>query len=95
MKLICKQIISTRFVILSFFAGQCDVDVIYCLPIQEKFGREDDETTEALLRAPLSASPSSSGASSSLLEDGSLLNPEVIFMFIFPKKLSNLMRRYL
>ncbi|KAL3982318.1 Zinc finger C4 type (two domains) family protein [Acanthocheilonema viteae] len=44
---------------------------------ENKFGREDDETAvAALLRAPLSASPSSSGASSSLLEDGSLLNPE-------------------
>ncbi|KAM3726063.1 Nuclear hormone receptor [Dirofilaria immitis] len=43
----------------------------------DKFSREDDETAVvALLRAPLSASPSSSGASSSLLEDGSLLNSE-------------------
>ncbi|VDK67539.1 unnamed protein product [Onchocerca ochengi] len=44
---------------------------------EDKFGREDDEAAvAALLRAPLSASPSSSGASSSLLEDGSLLNSE-------------------
>ncbi|VDM14272.1 unnamed protein product [Wuchereria bancrofti] len=44
---------------------------------EDKFGREDDETTvAAFLGAPLSTSPSSSGASSSLLEDGSLLNSE-------------------
>lgn len=61
--------------------------------MQDKFGREDDETAVAtLLRAPLSASPSSSGASSSLLEDGSLLNPEVVFMLTFLKELSNVMK---
>uniref|UniRef100_A0A915PVG4 Uncharacterized protein n=1 Tax=Setaria digitata TaxID=48799 RepID=A0A915PVG4_9BILA len=44
---------------------------------EDKFGKEDEESTvSTILRVPLSASPSSSGASSSLLEDGSLLNPE-------------------
>ncbi|VDN03767.1 unnamed protein product [Thelazia callipaeda] len=43
---------------------------------EDKYGKEDEENTvSALLRPPLSASPSSSGASS-LLEDTCLLNSE-------------------
>lgn len=52
------------------------IDVAF---FQDKFVGDDDETAvSSLLRAPLSASPSSSGASSSLLEEANLLNPEVI-----------------
>ncbi|VDN17717.1 unnamed protein product [Gongylonema pulchrum] len=46
-------------------------------PLQDKFAGEDEQgAVTTILHAPLSASPFSSGASSSLLEEGTLLNSE-------------------